>query len=231
MSESPCLGVYVYILQTVLRDILAFFISTLALILGFAFSFHLIAQSHAYASPHAAFTALLAFIVGDYGQGDVVKASKGPGTAEILFVIAYLLLSIGVMNVLIGLCLANIKDILLQKEDFKLASMILNTVELEETILAFAKLFGQLKCCCSCFQLVKLATLLSSGDQNQDVNCKYFMYPYQTNDDENAKARRRRSKAAVLPLRFGNAISVSNMAVFQETEKCSQQATGFTLPG
>ena len=119
MSDCPLLGVYVYILRTVLRDVLAFLISTLALILGFAFSFHLIVQGNDYASPHAAFTALLAFIVGDYGQRDVVGVSKAPGTAEILFVIAYLLLSIGVMNVLIGLCVANIKDILMQKQTYQ----------------------------------------------------------------------------------------------------------------
>lgn len=229
MSECPRLGIYVYILQTVLRDVLSFLISTLALILGFAFSFHLIVQSNDYATPHAAFTALLAFIVGDYGQNDVVGASRAPGTAEILFVIAYLLLSIGVMNVLIGLCVANIKDILMQKEDFKLASMILNNLEIEETMLISAKLFRKLKCCC--FQWVKMATLLHGIGNDEDVNCKYFMLPCQTTEDENAKRRRRRSKAVVLPLRFGNAISVSNMAVFQETKECSQQATGFTLPG
>ena len=229
MSDCPLLGVYVYILRTVLRDVLAFLISTLALILGFAFSFHLIVQGNDYASPHAAFTALLAFIVGDYGQRDVVGVSKAPGTAEILFVIAYLLLSVGVMNVLIGLCVANIKDILMQKEDFKLASMILNNLEIEETMLISAKLFRKLKCCC--FQWVKMATLLHGIGNDEDVNCKYFMLPCQTTEDENAKRRRRRSKAVVLPLRFGNAISVSNMAVFQETKECSQQATGFTLPG
>ena len=227
MSDCPLLGVYVYILRTVLRDVLAFLISTLALILGFAFSFHLIVQGNDYASPHAAFTALLAFIVGDYGQRDVVGVSKAPGTAEILFVIAYLLLSIGVMNVLIGLCVANIKDILMQKEDFKLASMILNNLEIEETMLISAQFFQKLKCCC--FQWVKMATLLYGDDET--VNCKYFMLPYQNTEDGNAKRRRRRSKAAVLPLRFGNAISVSNMALFQETKECSQQDTGFTLPG
>ena len=75
-----------------------------------------------------------------------------------------------------------------------------------------------------------MATLLYGDDET--VNCKYFMLPYQNTEDGNAKRRRRRrSKAAVLPLRFGNAISVSNMALFQETKECSQQDTGFTLPG
>eukprot|EP00093_Oithona_nana_P009557 09557.XXX_475177_474391_1 [CDS] Oithona nana genome sequencing. len=107
--------------------------------------------------------------------------------------------------------------------------MILNNLEIEETMLISAKLFRKLKCCC--FQWVKMATLLHGIGNDEDVNCKYFMLPCQTTEDENAKRRRRRSKAVVLPLRFGNAISVSNMAVFQETKECSQQATGFTLPG
>ena len=35
------------------------------------------------------------------------------------------------MNILIGLCVANIKDIMMQKEDFKLGQMIINNVNTE----------------------------------------------------------------------------------------------------
>ena len=45
--------------------------------------------------------------------------------------ISFSVLSIGAMNVLIGLCVANIKDIMMQKEDFKLGQMIINNVNTE----------------------------------------------------------------------------------------------------
>ena len=221
MSECPCLGIHLYILQTVLKDVLAFFISTLALILGFAFSFHLMIRSgNDYSSPISALTSLLAFILGEVGSEKL--PGHLPGTSEILFVIAYVLLSIGVMNILIGLCVANIKDNLLQKEDFKLSQMILNNVQIEETFLAFAQFFHKFKCCTP--KLVKLASLLYEKE-----DCKYVVYPF----DSPIKNRLYR-RSTVLPLRFGNAVSVPNMAVFQETEDKSggdRKATSFTLPG
>ena len=223
VSECPCLGIHLYILKTVLKDVLGFFISVSALILGFAFSFHLMIRSNDYSSPISALTSLLAFILGHFGT----EKNPGhlPGTSEILFVISYVLLSIGAMNILIGLCIANIKDILMQKEDFKLGQMILNNIQIEETILAFAQFFQKFKCCST--KLVKMASILDDQE-----NCKYLVFPFQSSNENSGRKYRR---STVLPLRFGNAISVPNMAVFQETEDKSgvkeRIATSFTLPG
>ena len=83
---------------------------------------------------------ILAIIVGDFqSQSNFTTFDHGeekkhlPGTSEIIFVLLYITLSIGVMNILIGLCVANIKDIMMQKEDFKLGQMIINNYNTEVT--------------------------------------------------------------------------------------------------
>ena len=60
--------------------------------------------------------------------------------------ISFSVLSIGAMNILIGLCVANIKDIMMQKEDFKLGQMIINNVNTEvnkvlETLCSLGRLY------------------------------------------------------------------------------------------
>ena len=105
LADCPCLGVYIYILQVVLLDIVAFFISVLALILGFAFAFHLILQKSSstkegdqnlFKNPITSLIAVLTMAVGHFGVSDEVMASSlVPGTTEAMFVIFYFLFSIG----------------------------------------------------------------------------------------------------------------------------------------
>ena len=105
LADCPCLGVYIYILQVVLLDIVAFFISVLALILGFAFAFHLILQKSSstkegdqnlFQNPITSLIAVLTMAVGHFGVSDEVMASSlVPGTTEAMFVIFYFLFSIG----------------------------------------------------------------------------------------------------------------------------------------
>ncbi len=50
------------------------------------------------------------FLVGHYGRKDgVLTSSHVPGTTEVVFVMGFLILSIAIMNILIGLSVANIK--------------------------------------------------------------------------------------------------------------------------
>ena len=105
LADCPCLGVYIYILQVVILDIVAFFISVLALILGFAFAFHLILQKSSstkegdqnlFKNPITSLIAVLTMAVGHFGVSDEVMASSlVPGTTEAMFVIFYFLFSIG----------------------------------------------------------------------------------------------------------------------------------------
>jgi len=243
VSECPCLGIYMYILQVVLQDILAFFVSMLALLLGFAFSFHLIiGRNNEENSPISAFLSILTAIVGHYshkGHSNINGEDHVPGTSEVLFVILFLVLSIGAMNILIGLCVANIKDIMMQKEDFKLGQMIINNVNTEETLLLLAKLF---KKCMPCLHsgLLKQASLLYFNGDKNGQNCLFKVLPYATKPQKRSKRR----PISVLPLRFGNSTRIINMQVIQtripvdldedkekgdEMETCRK--TNFTLPG
>ena len=134
LSQCPWLGVYIYILEMALKEILAFFMSVLALILGFAFSFHLISSSSLHMkNPMAAFLSVLTMIVGHFEESEkLVDSAKTPGTTQAIFSIFYVVLSIGVMNILIGLCVSNIKDVMLQKEDFRHGVFALTSLQYGE---------------------------------------------------------------------------------------------------
>lgn len=54
-----------------------------------------------------------------------------PGTAEVIFVLFFILLGIATLNIMIGICVANVKDMLSQKEDYKLGQMVLNNIRTE----------------------------------------------------------------------------------------------------
>lgn len=125
VCECPRFGIYVHILRVVLQDVLAFLVSILALILGFAFAFHLLDKESS--SPMAAFLSVLTMIVGHYYK----DYGTLPGTAEIIFVLFFILLGIASFNILIGICVADVKDLLAQKEDFRLGQMVLNNIRTE----------------------------------------------------------------------------------------------------
>ena len=96
MADCPCFGVYIYILQNVLQDIVAFFISTSALMLGFSFAFHLILQSsELFRNPITSVIAALSMVVGHYGNNEVMTSTSTPGTSEVMFLAFYFVFSIG----------------------------------------------------------------------------------------------------------------------------------------
>ena len=121
----------------------------------------------------------------------------------------------------------------MQKEDFKLGRMVLNVKSIEADLLFWAKCLRKVQCCgLLSGRLVKMATIL--GDPN-DSSCFSVFPPGLNNRPQMSKTR------TVLPLRFGNATTISNMAVFRK-KKAAQAAsevekedenirTCFTLPG
>lgn len=225
VAECPCVGVYIYILQVVLQDVLAFLLSMFSLILGFAFAFHLIlkAGNHGFSSPISSILGTLAMIVGHYGDNEVLTSHHVPGTTEVIFVTFFVVVSIGIMNILIGLSIANIKDIMMQKEDFKLARMILNNKDVEDAILFMARM--RMVKCCKC--LTKMANLL---DSNTTV---FKVFPYTNRPEQQLTKAKQAKTGGILPLRFGNATSISNMTVFRQTSEPSEETlqTTFSLPG
>ena len=132
------------------------------------------------------------------------------------------------MNILIGICVANIKDILQQKEDFKLAKMISNALAIEEAVCTLAKWF---KCCAPMSEtIVKLGSLL----HNDKKESQYKVYPVSSAMN---------LKQNILPLRFGNPMAIEDMEVFQvqkedgspeegkEASTSSEKKTYYVLPG
>ena len=114
MADCPCFGVYIYILQIVLQDIVAFFISTSALMLGFSFAFHLILQSsELFRNPITSVIAALSMVVGHYGNNEVMTSTSTPGTSEVMFLAFYFVFSIGTYYLSIDhiekLCLSKVK--------------------------------------------------------------------------------------------------------------------------
>ena len=125
-------------------------------------------------------------------------------------------LFLGMMNILIGLCVANIKDILKQKEDFKLAKMVMNNQTIEEAILEMSKMF---KCCSLSDKIIQMASVLNGQ------NTKYKIYPTPSV---------MKLGPTILPLRFGNPSAIADMEVFQVQGDSTQELalkTYFVLPG
>ncbi len=226
-------------MEAVLKDVLAFFVSMLALIFGFAFSFHLLVKvdndesGNLYQSPVSSFLSVLTMTVGHFGsetQESILSKAEFPGTTEIIFVFLYIVLSIGAMNILIGICLTNIKDIIMQKEDFKLGQMIINSYQTEKWLLMLAQIFRKLPCCNTMREsLSKLASFPCAGSSSGH---SYKVYPHM----ENGSTR----KESVIPLRFGNGTNPVRMPVSYiatqencsgEEEKSEEQRTHFSLPG
>ena len=120
-----------------------------------------------------------------------------------------------IMNILIGICVANIKDILQQKEDFKLAKMISNALAIEEAVCTLAK---WLKCCAQMSEkIVKLGSLL----HNDKKESQYKVYPVSSAMN---------LKQNILPLRFGNPMAIEDMEVFQVQKEDGSPEEGKEVP-
>ena len=166
LAEHPCLGIYIYLLTRVAKDILLFLISTIFLLLAFgSVSFILFQPVNDF---RRALYSSLNMIAGSFELiqqnsfntiEEDLDLARFPGTTEIVFTCSFLILTLCTFNILVGLAIINVKDMLLQKEDFKIAQMITNCFEIEDTFEFISKIFSKFGCSKYCitkpFQLLK----------------------------------------------------------------------------
>ena len=150
VEECPYLGIYVYMLSRVLKDVLIFLFSMMSLVIGFGSAFLVLFPS--IQDFRTAIYCTLAMLAGDFkfkGLNNYLGNNKNidiPGTTEAIFVVAFLVLSIGMLNILIGLTISNVKEVLLCLEDFRVSKMITNSFGIEDTFHFISTVFSKFGC-------------------------------------------------------------------------------------
>ena len=105
-----------------------YMIAISSLIFGFTFSSYLISKTSGITNvtPHIMFTSMLRVVLGDFSDDIQISSQKLLGTAEIIFLMIYFTLSLVAAFTLFGICMAETKHYVHQKEEFKLKQMIIN---------------------------------------------------------------------------------------------------------
>ena len=81
---------------------------------------------------------------------EVQESNLFPGTTEIIFLLFFLILTICVFNILVGFTVINVKKTLNMKENFKIAQMITNSYEIEDTLDFISNIFSKFGCNKNC---------------------------------------------------------------------------------
>ena len=141
-----------------------------------------------------------------------------------LVVSAVIVMFFASLMVMISIAVANVKDVMSQAEDFKLARKVLNINRIEKKLTFFPNKIWGLKNMCCCAKFKKWLLLLQEEDK-----CVFRIFPY-----KNMMNKRGRS-SLMLPHKFGNpnAIARINYPVYIVTLGGSedQKPIHSTLPG
>ena len=207
VRDCPCLGIHVFALNVVLKDVLKFILATFSLFLGFSFAFYSLLQL---SNPISAVFSTISMTYGrfqDFGSDQIFLA----GTSQIILLLFLVVVAITMVNVLVGIAVANVGDVLKHREDFRIGQMILNICSIEEYLLLIINSLKKCSCCCK--NLHKCVTLLSDEEE-----CVFKIYKSQ---DSSRKRRR------FLPLE--NKAEV-NQPVFILSSNSDPIQTPWTLP-
>ena len=113
LGTLPTAGIYIQMVVGVSKDVLKFLSLYTSVIVGFALSFHVVSGHHEFfTDPLTAVLCTLAMMVGEFNFGELFLPSqvKQHVTTQALFVMFLLLVSIIVMNLLVGLAISNITE-------------------------------------------------------------------------------------------------------------------------
>ena len=110
--KCPSQGVYVHILMVVLKDVSRFIFATLAILVGFLLTFHTLLSKGQFHTVLASFFNILSMSFGNFDYKFDPGSSPYPGTTEAVFVLFILIVSLAFFNILLGISIANVKDIL-----------------------------------------------------------------------------------------------------------------------
>lgn len=175
VGECPCLGIYIYLLTRVAKDVILFLFSTISLLIAFSAISFILFESvddfrQALFSSFKMITGSYEFLKSNaFNNVQVVPKQESnlfPGTTEIIFLLFFLIFTVCIFNILVGFTVINVKETLNIKEDFKITQMITNIFEIEDTFDFISNIFSKFGCNKNC---ITTPLQLLKNDDNMEV--------------------------------------------------------------
>eukprot|EP00092_Neocalanus_flemingeri_P000038 GFUD01000039.1.p1 GENE.GFUD01000039.1~~GFUD01000039.1.p1 ORF type:complete len:753 (+),score=169.65 GFUD01000039.1:23-2260(+) len=154
-SKWPGFGIYVLMMISVVRNVIQFLMVYFTTFVAFAMSFYLILPSHPdFSDPLSSFVKVIPMFLGEMEFSgtftwEAVEQTNGLNfTAQIMFILFVIMVSIIINNLLIGLTVSDTKEILDQANSRYLKRIVMD-LNKTETISGRKSLLVQIfKCCC-----------------------------------------------------------------------------------
>lgn len=147
IGKLPFAGIYINMIAGITKDLLKFLFLYTSTIVAFALCFHILGhhQEH-FEDPLSSILCMLAMMVGEFNFGDIFLNSKirYPVTTQIMFVLFLLLVSIIIMNLLVGLAISNITGQFQSAGVYRLKMTVLLIQMIEDVLSLVSKI---LPCC------------------------------------------------------------------------------------
>ena len=219
LEESPVLGIYIHMVNTVMKDVLMFGFSVLSLVIGFGMAFYMVHRlnrtSDLFTSPLASIFYAMTLIGGQFDDELYSRRDKFRlrGTEELLFVFSFWALTLCFCNVLIGVSIVNVKSILAQKQDYKLTKMIIINYNVEDTYHFILNII-----CCTrkgcCFYVKKFFKKWVSLLETHHM---FGLKPLAVNSPA--------------PRVIGDEVTHCQVPIFKSSLECQGPLTGYKVPG
>lgn len=179
LGKLPSGGIYINMIVGVSKDVLKFLLLYASTIVAFGFAFHILAhhQEH-FEDPLSSVLCMLAMMVGEFNFGDLFVNSqiRYHWTTQIMFVAFLLLVSIIIMNLLVGLAISNITGQFMLAGVYRLKMTVMLIRLIEDVMSVARRIFP------CCFRNSGLMNHLKSRDSNISSSVVVFVYPNHTAD-------------------------------------------------
>ena len=173
LGESPYFVTHIHILVHVMKEVLTFLLSIIFIVVGFGSASLILFPSVQNFSQ--AMYSTLTMIMGNFqlSQTEEFIPFKDnttilPGTTELMFLLAFLILALCTFIILVGLAIGTVREILLQKDDLEISQMIINNFEIEDIFHFLSTLCSKFRCGRHC--ITKPIQLLKD-----DKNCVFYV--------------------------------------------------------
>ena len=133
IGSLPAVGIYASMSIMVVKNLFQFFAVFLTTLIAFAFSLHILLPKHpVFKNPFTSFLKVLVMLIGEFDFDDTftienvrefgVPASQG--LTQFIFVLLLFLVSIVIANLIIGLSVSNIDQLMKESEVYKMEKMV-----------------------------------------------------------------------------------------------------------
>ena len=147
IHDIPETSFYIQIFINVFNDIIKFVLLLLVVLLGFSFSFHSILNVNLNDektpnSPVDSFIKVLAMMAGEFDLNSNFSESQIEiqGSAQMIFILGFLLLSLVMLNITVGLTVTTLQKTFSLKAQYKLLRMMIINYKIEQILKKIRKI-------------------------------------------------------------------------------------------